>query len=45
MKNIEENELRNTNGGISGWGLIGLGGLGAFIVGFLNGFVYPSKCN
>jgi len=45
MKNIEENELKNINGGISGWGIIGLSALGSFLVGVLNGFVYPSKCN
>ena len=45
MKNIEESELRNINGGISAWALIGLGSLGAFIVGVINGIVYPTKCN
>lgn len=45
MKIIEENELKNINGGISGWAIAGLSAVGAFLVGVLNGIVHPFRCN
>ena len=45
MKIIEESELREINGGISGWGVAGIGALVAFLVGVLNGIVHPEKCS
>lgn len=45
LKIIEENELKQTTGGaISGWGIVGLGALGALIIGVLDGIVHPKKC-
>lgn len=45
MKKIEENELKEINGGISAMGIAGLCVLGAFLVGIINGIVHPAKCN
>lgn len=42
---LKDNELKNIHGGISAWGLIGLGGLVTFLAGIINGIVHPFKCN
>ena len=45
MKMIEESELKKINGGITGWGIVGISALGALLIGVLNGIVHPAKCN
>lgn len=45
MKEIKENELKEINGGISGWGFAGIIAVGALLIGVLNGIVHPQKCN
>lgn len=46
MKNIEENKLENIKGGgISAWGVFGIGALVAFLSGVLDGIARPSRCN
>ena len=46
MKNIKEKELENIKGGaISGWGILGIGALVAFLSGVLDGIARPSRCN
>lgn len=45
MNIIEEGELKEINGGaISGWGIVGIGSLGALLIGLLDGLVHPKKC-
>jgi hypothetical protein len=46
MKEITNEELKQlTGGGISVWGGIGIGALITFLVGVVDGFVRPLKCN
>ena len=45
MKKITENELKNIKGGISGWGILGIGALITFLSGVLDGIARPSRCN
>ena len=45
MKKLENEKLANIKGGISGWGVLGIGALIAFISGVLDGIARPSKCN
>lgn len=46
MRRIEEKNLENIKGGaISGWGILGIGALVAFLSGVLDGIARPSKCN
>ena len=45
MRRIEEEELKQINGGISTWGAIGIGVLAAFLAGLVDGIARPSKCN
>ena len=45
MKNLDENKLENIKGGISGWGVLGIGALVAFLSGLLDGIARPSRCN
>lgn len=45
MNEISKNELRSINGGGFSLGLgILIGGLGAFFIGVVDGFVRPLKC-
>lgn len=45
MKKLDENKLANIKGGISGWGVLGIGALVAFLSGLLDGIARPSRCN
>ena len=45
MKKIEDMKLANIKGGISGWGVLGIGALVAFLSGLLDGIARPSRCN
>lgn len=45
MKEVSEEELKIMKGGISGWGLVGIGALTTLFIGILNGIVHPQKCN
>lgn len=46
MKKIDDKNLENINGGgISAWGVFGIGALVAFLSGLLDGIARPSKCN
>lgn len=46
MLEIKENELRNIQGGgISIWGGIGIVGGIIFLIGVVDGFVRPLRCN
>lgn len=45
MKKIEDNELTNINGGISGWFVAGVGLIVTFIAGVVDGIARPSKCH
>ena len=45
MKSIKNKELMNIEGGISTWGIIGIGAGVVFLLGVLDGFFRPLKCN
>ena len=44
MNKISKNELMNINGGGLGLGLL-IGGLVTFIIGVIDGYIRPLKCN
>lgn len=45
MKKIDDEELLNIEGGISAWGVIGIGAGIVFVIGVIDGFFRPLKCN
>lgn len=44
MQRLEKEELKNINGGISGWLIAGLIAGGVFLVGVFDGISRPLKC-
>lgn len=44
MSRMNDEELKNTKAGFSIWTCFGLVGIGAFIVGILDGFTRPLAC-
>ena len=44
MQEREKEELEQMNGGISGWGIFGIGVIATFIVGIVDGIARPLKC-
>lgn len=46
MKKINEKDLQDIQGGgLSVWGAIGIGTIVTFLIGVIDGFVRPLKCN
>ena len=45
MKKLSEKDLKNINGGISIWGIIGAIAAAIFGIGVIDGYVRPLKCN
>ena len=45
MQKINEQELMNIEGGITTWGVIGIGAAVVFAIGVIDGFFRPLKCN
>ena len=45
MREIKEEELKQTKGGISAWAAIGIGALAAFLSGVIDGIARPFKCS
>jgi len=45
MKEINEKEYKNIDGGITVWGGIGIGAAIVFLIGVIDGIVRPLKCN
>lgn len=45
MQKLENNELMNIKGGISGWVIAGIIAAGIFVVGVFDGIARPLKCN
>ena len=46
MKEINEKDLKNIQGGgLSVWGAIGIGAIVTVVIGVIDGFVRPLKCN
>ena len=45
MKEIKKEKLNEIDGGISTWGAIGIGAGIVFLIGVLDGFFRPLKCN
>ena len=44
MKKLNDLELKNIEGGISGWAIAGISIAVAFIAGILDGITRPLKC-
>lgn len=45
---LDNNELKNITGGSSKilWGILAaIGGIGTFLIGFIDGFIRPLSCN
>ena len=45
MKRIKDEDLKDINGGVSGWVIAGVGMLITFIAGILDGIARPAKCH
>lgn len=45
MKEISKEELQEINGGFSIWAALGLVAGGVFLIGVIDGYVRPKKCN
>lgn len=45
MHKLENNELMNIKGGISGWAIAGIIAAGIFVVGVFDGIARPFRCN
>lgn len=45
MEKIERKQLQSIRGGISIWGVLGLGALAAFLSGVIDGIARPIRCN
>ena len=45
MRKINDDELMNIEGGISAWGVIGIGAAVVFAIGVIDGIFRPLKCN
>ncbi|MDD6879458.1 MAG: class IIb bacteriocin, lactobin A/cerein 7B family [bacterium] len=45
MINIDNNELMSIDGGISTWTAVGIGAAVVFLIGVVDGFFRPLKCN
>ena len=45
MKELSNEEMNNTNGGIGAWALIGIGALVIFAIGVADGYTRPLSCN
>ena len=46
MERINELEMQSVNGGAIKWGVIaGIGGFASFIIGVIDGWMNPKKCN
>lgn len=42
---MNKNELINVKGGISKWVYLGIGSALAFVIGVIDGYLRPLKCN
>lgn len=42
---LSKDELLNVNGGIGGWAIVGIIAGIIFLVGVIDGYTRPSKCN
>lgn len=46
MKKLTREEMHQVNGGAIKWGVIaGVGALASFIIGIIDGWTNPKKCN
>lgn len=46
MKNLDAEEMKKIiGGGISAWGVVGIGAFLTFLSGIIDGFTRPFKCN
>ena len=45
MREIEKQEAMNICGGISTWLALGIGAAVTFLIGVIDGFIRPLKCN
>lgn len=44
MNDLEKKELKNINGGISLWGVVGVGAIITFVSGIIDGIARPFNC-
>ena len=44
MKEVENKDLKNLNGGISVWAVVGIGSLITFVSGIIDGIARPFNC-
>ncbi len=44
MKEVKDSELKEINGGFSGWALAGIGLLVTFVAGVIDGIARPRGC-
>ena len=46
MKSISSLEMQSVNGGAIKWGVVaGFGAFASFIIGVIDGWMHPKKCN
>lgn len=45
MKKVNDLELKEVNGGFSGWALAGIAVLVTFVAGVIDGIARPKKCH
>ena len=45
MKRVDDQKLKEINGGFSGWAIAGISVLVTFIAGIIDGIARPKKCN
>ncbi|MEE3342931.1 MAG: class IIb bacteriocin, lactobin A/cerein 7B family [Bacilli bacterium] len=46
MNKLNDKQIQSINGGAIKWGVIaGIGGLASFIIGMIDGWMNPKKCN
>ena len=44
MKKLNDEELKNISGGITGWAIAGISLLVTFVAGVIDGIARPEKC-
>lgn len=45
MVALNDRELQSINGGVAVWAILGIFGVITFIIGLIDGYVRPIKCN
>ncbi len=46
MNTLQKEELKKIKGGAVNWGLLtGIGAVASFVIGVIDGWIHPKKCN